>query len=559
MREDTQEGGTARLAGLVGAGVFVALALVVPLLCAPPSLFSFPTVTPGVKYIKDVALRFLCAIVFLAATVKLHAGGWRGFRRAQLPAMLAGASLGAGVLSAVFSEEWRFAAKSFLSEGSLLLAAALAPAFLTTARRVRFVLAGALVSGVAVAFIALVSSRGYGGFNEFIYGADPLKILEAGRERTMGTIQGGFQRGATISTVGNPEYTGHYAAIAFLLAGCWVLDGFGSVRARHWAAWLAGAAAMGVTAGGVLATGTRGAWIVIAAGMTARWLCGMRLRGTVIAGWLLACLAAGQLMGIPAGAVVFLLGLLAVLAWQIANGCLKARWLAIPLRSRVLMVAGPMLVLLAVGVLAVRRGPAALKGVLIERVGEGLSTNDNSVRERLVFYMIAGEETLRNPVWGVGPGFYAPNYYPSLASLVETDASGALEYARITMGNWFAENAHNDYFQIGAERGLIGLALFLALLSATFTGLARTGRGGQDAAPALACCTALAGFCAMMLTSFPLHEGGRLSVFYAIVSCSIGLIAMGGVNASTDEAIAASGTTDASAGAVPPRGIRASA
>ena len=518
-----------RIVGFAGVVMLVAMAFCVPLAVSPPSILKLQTAAAEIKIAKMLAIRLLAAGILIAGALRLFAPGiGEQLRRARLPLGLLGALLAASLLSAAFSPDPAYSLRVLSTPAILMLAAGLAPLFLTTPTRIRAVLYGALLAALAVAGIAVVSAMGWGKLNAFVYGADPMAMLQQGRAAEMGVVEGGVLRGATISTLGNPEYTGTFVACGFLLAGSWLLDGWGSKWHRTWFGWLAGLGTMAVMGAAIIASGTRGAWLVVLAGLTARWFARLRLRGWVLAAGLLAVIGISFLINIFAGMAVFALGCAAALVHQVRTGQFLPVWQALEKRTRVLLLLGPGLILLLLVLFSIP-GPWNPRGLdIIGRFQSGTSTRDRSVRERLLFYMLAGEMTAQNPIWGVGPGFFAPHYHRTLVELIAEDDSGVLQYTRLLAGSWFAENAHNDYFQMAAETGLLGLALFLGLLTALFRGLIFLIRRAPPdlAGPAQALTVVLIGYLTMMLTSFPLHEGARLATFYTLLGAAIACLAV---------------------------------
>ncbi|MCB2153300.1 O-antigen ligase family protein [bacterium] len=529
MPTTTSDNPIFRIVGFVGAALLVLLAFGVPLAVAPPALIKLQTATAEIKIVKMLVSRFLVAILLIAASIRLLAPeALESLRRVALPLILLGAFLGSALLSAILSPDPAYSMRSLLTLGMLVLAAAVAPLFLTTPRRIRLVLYGAAAAAIVVAGVAVISGAGWGGLNAFIYGADPLAILKQGRGAEMGVVEGGTIRGATIATLGNPEYTGTFIAGGFLLTGSWVLDGWGSKWHRTWPGWTVGLGAMALMGMAIVATGTRGAWLVVLAGLTVRWVAQLRIRGWMIAAGLLAIILVSFLLNIFAGLLIFAIACGAALAHQVRTGRFIPVWQAIQKRTRVLLVIGPAIALIVLVAFSIQ-GPWNPRGLdILGRFSSGTSTQDRSVRERLLFYMLAGEMAAEQPLLGAGPGFFAPRYHRTLAKLAAEDESGVLQYSRLIAGSWFAENTHNDYFQTAAEQGFLGLALFLGVMTALFRGLIfRIRRGPPElAGPAHALAVVLAGYLTMMLTSFPLHEGARLATFFVFLGTAMACLAL---------------------------------
>lgn len=511
-----------------GFAVVFLLLFLVPIFFVPPSVAFLGTVTPEVQFFKHVLLRLLCSVLFVLAAVRLFTLDLRALRGAALGYVFLALLLLTSLLSILLSRDAAYSLREFFSQGALMIAAACAPLFVTTPRRVRLLLLAATLSATIVALVALLSVAGFTGIYVFIYGADPVAIARAGMAELMGTVEGGARRAATMSTLGNPEFAGTFTAGGLLLAGCWLLDGFGSRRLQSLPAWIAGMACFAILAVAMLATQTRTALIVVIAGLVVRWLAGLPIRGWIIGVWLLVVLACAFAFGFAAMLIVFAGGLLAAFAWQLATHRFLPYWKSIPLRSRVLLAAVPVVVVLVL-VLAIFWDPLRFRLVaVLDRVLSAFTTQDRSVRERLIFYMMAGEMTAGRPLFGVGPGFFPAFYHETLARLAASDPTGVMAYNQVQLGEWVALQTHNDFFQIAAERGLAGLALFLGLGTALVSGLVRLVRQPHPdlGPPAHALAVVLCGYLAMMLTAFPLHEAARLTTFYVLVGSALAVLAL---------------------------------
>lgn len=76
---------------------------------------------------------------------------------------------------------------------------------------------------------------------------------------------------------------------------------------------------------------------------------------------------------------------------------------------------------------------------------------DQNVSERIGLWRAAGEMTLENPVTGLGPGSFSL-FHQDYRDRLPDDVTHKLDVA------------HNTYLEISAELGLVGLAVWLALL-----------------------------------------------------------------------------------------------
>ncbi len=410
-----------------------------------------------------------------------------------------------------------------------MLAALSAPIFLTIRARIRLVLFGIVAAALAVSGIVFVSSwleDGY--FLELIYGRDFIREIEQGNLELIYQFQGGTRRAGALATLGNPEFTGTHLAIGFLLVGCGLLHGWGWKTARSWPLWPVWLLALGLVGSGILASGTRGALLAVGIGLLVCWLGSFRIRGWWIAAGLGVCVLAGLMGGVRAAMIVAALALGGALAWQIASGQFIPKWRAIGWPNRVLLLLAP--VVLVVGMTSQSvPGPWNIGGAtLVERLTRETTMGDDSIRERITFWMMAGEIVAKRPVLGVGEGMFGPNFHPALVKLVEADATGTMAYNQRLLKTWLAFEAHNDYFEIAADRGLLGLALFLGLAVALLGGLARLAR--EDNSPharlAHAALVTLGGFYAMMATSFPFQTPARMTTFFLVVGVSLAILAI---------------------------------
>lgn len=131
-----------------------------------------------------------------------------------------------------------------------------------------------------------------------------------------------------------------------------------------------------------------------------------------------------------------------------------------------------------------------------------------------------GEE---NPVSGVGAGNYGQLYgkYPVVESVLDNDPAAA-----IVLEERVAERAHNEYLQIFAELGFIGLTLFLALIVGIGILIKRNIVSLTEMSPvAISALIGLGGFLASSLVSsysFRLLQNGLVFfVVAAIGTCAL--------------------------------------
>jgi O-antigen ligase len=105
----------------------------------------------------------------------------------------------------------------------------------------------------------------------------------------------------------------------------------------------------------------------------------------------------------------------------------------------------------------------------IRGVSDMDSVNDAAMRGRMTEMLAAWNVLLDHPLVGVGPGQYTPFY-----SVDYMDDPG-VAYRQIDK----ERRAHSLYFELGAETGLLGLGLFLALTASVFGRLQRVRRNAD--------------------------------------------------------------------------------
>jgi hypothetical protein len=127
-----------------------------------------------------------------------------------------------------------------------------------------------------------------------------------------------------------------------------------------------------------------------------------------------------------------------------------------------------------------------------------------------------------NPVLGVGFDRYRHEHLTYQARYFKDPANR--EFAHLA-NREKQRHAHNEFLQIPAEMGLIGLAAFLALLGALGWPLARAARGREPDACAAGLLGAGAAFCAAAALSFPLRVPQTASLLCVLAACAMAISA----------------------------------
>lgn len=115
-----------------------------------------------------------------------------------------------------------------------------------------------------------------------------------------------------------------------------------------------------------------------------------------------------------------------------------------------------------------------LGGIVAATVGLGDAEVLHSLRLRLWNWATAGMIFLEHPLWGAGLGAYALQFLEYKAKLLATDFGHS--YAFYIPAS---EHAHNEYIQLGAELGIMGLLALGGIIWTIF----RDGRRALEQAP----------------------------------------------------------------------------
>ena len=168
-----------------------------------------------------------------------------------------------------------------------------------------------------------------------------------------------------------------------------------------------------------------------------------------------------------------------------------------------------------------------------------LSWDDPSVKGRLLMWHTTLEMAAAHPILGIGTGTFGAQYQPYRAMVFDRLADPAATYPASEPSYDEAGEAHNDWLQLAAENGLVGLALFCGLAILCFMGGLNLLMGKtaslKNPAPLAPCslsppllCGLLAGMSAVLthaLVDFPLHQPAAALLFWLGVAT---VVAMGG-------------------------------
>jgi len=143
----------------------------------------------------------------------------------------------------------------------------------------------------------------------------------------------------------------------------------------------------------------------------------------------------------------------------------------------------------------------------------------NSGKVRAWDWWIGADMYLDHPVTGVGLGNYKLNFIPSKADFLATERGQAFDFSIPR-----AAQAHNEYIQVGAELGSIGLFMLfcsLATLAVSLWIRLKRSQDKNDRLDLLLLTTGILAFLAHSVVSFPAHVVG--SSLELIVFCGLAL------------------------------------
>lgn len=283
--------------------------------------------------------------------------------------------------------------------------------------------------------------------------------------------QAPFQKIGIYSTIGNPNYL---AAVLVFLIPVTIGLAAGEKIARYRAAVLWGCAVISMIA--LLLTRSKGGLAAACVGCAVLWLV-----WGIYYGWSKKRLLLSGVGGVGLAAL-----LLSLLMWQ--SPSLGSDWHALLSRS----------------------------------------WDDPSVKGRLLMWKTTIEMVVAHPVIGVGTGTFGAQYQPYRARVFDRVDNPATIYPASEHSYDETGDAHNDWLQLAAENGIVGLALFMTLIFYVFLGGLRS-LMGQSHFPAVSSgivvrtippyllCGVLAGITALLthaLVDFPLHQPAAALLFW---------------------------------------------
>jgi O-antigen ligase/polysaccharide polymerase Wzy-like membrane protein len=153
----------------------------------------------------------------------------------------------------------------------------------------------------------------------------------------------------------------------------------------------------------------------------------------------------------------------------------------------------------------------------------------STATSRMYSFAMAARMFFEDPILGAGFGSYKTGYYQMVVDSQREDPEAELYEHHLTLAQGgLPVHVHNDYLEIAAETGLIGLALFTLILAWTAVGLGalilhRPAVERTWLAFAIGC-GIIAILCDMLL-SFPLNLPLTSSLFWILIAVAHRLIA----------------------------------
>ncbi|MFH1741217.1 MAG: O-antigen ligase family protein [bacterium] len=305
-----------------------------------------------------------------------------------------------------------------------------------------------------------------------IFDYDLLFRLVYGREGTWYNPVFEEERAVVFSTFGNPNYFAHFLGPLILLG---LVPAFSSRRRVVRGMWWLG---LFVSLAVVFRTYNRGIWLGLLTG-GAVWTFALLLR------------YAASRKGVDLFALL--------------------------VRPKVIFIA---LLLLSIATVALLWLP--MFEPLVRRFRAAFLLRDTSVRSRLLFWFVSLLMWRAHPWIGIGMDRYDPRFFDELLQLAQGPHGETLRNLTQKMVSLRAVYAHNDYAQILAEWGGVGLGLFLLVavlvLSAAVRAVLRDLHSVRRIAlPSVGLLAAFGSFLVQLLYDFPIHLPSSELLFFFII------------------------------------------
>ena len=152
-----------------------------------------------------------------------------------------------------------------------------------------------------------------------------------------------------------------------------------------------------------------------------------------------------------------------------------------------------------------------------ERAMSTFDEQDPSINTRLLMWRTTFEMIKDKPIFGSGIGTFRMNYLDYQAQLLKENPNHIKYYTKVG-------ETHNEYLQICAELGIIGLGLFLLIfyfIFHTVFNFYRRNKNGEDRLIILGLIMGITCFMIHSLFTFPLHVPVLGAIFFIIVGLTV--------------------------------------
>lgn len=152
-----------------------------------------------------------------------------------------------------------------------------------------------------------------------------------------------------------------------------------------------------------------------------------------------------------------------------------------------------------------------------ERAMSTFDEQDPSINSRMLIWRTTFEMIKDKPIFGSGIGTFRMNYLDYQGKLLEKNPNYIKYYTK-------SGDAHNEYLQIWAELGIIGLGLFLLIFYFVYHAVFnfyRRNKNGEDRLIILGLITGITCFMIHSLFTFPLHVPVLGAIFFIIVGLTV--------------------------------------
>lgn len=497
------------------------LGSLVPLFLYPVPMFpAFDTERAEQIVAKLLVMQGLSAIAIVCGALTLALRGkWSVDTLGRIILWAAGGFALWGIIGCMSAPSPMYSLKIWMPRALAIAAVLVSPLLLQGLRNCRWVVLAIVVAGTLSAGIGTAGSLGVRSIYRATYGTDPRDEIESSNTARRMHVEGGAQRSASIGTLANPEYAGSYTSVIAAIVAVMLFDWAPRSR-RH---LLARALVLGILALLLLYlafTGSRQPWVSLVMAGLFRFVYWLGVPILPFAACILVFLVTLPAFGAAPAGLAFAAGLFLLMAIKLRPAEVIARIKSADRLSVAMLTAGPLLILVLLINFSIPSpfNPTGMR--LFERFASATNRDDDSLRQRLGFFMLASHIVREAPMFGCGAGTYASAYRRGFAALTAEDETAIIYSLRDELASKIPDHSHNDYMQTAAENGVPALILLLTVIMASCARMHHLVRIG-DAETRLVAFAVLIGLATLamsMLTSFPLQTPSRAAVFWVLIA-----------------------------------------